>query len=49
MSEETTWLFDIIIHIMEIFLVVGIACSLYFVKYAQRQRRGRKNIKRHKT
>ena len=42
MTEEgVPVIFEVIVHLMEIFLVLGIAASLFFVKKSKRKRGSR--------
>lgn len=43
--QEVPIIFEVIVHVMELFVVIGIACSVYFVKKSKAKRNESKNIK----
>ena len=45
MEEKAPLIFEVIVHVMEVFVVIGIAASIYFVKKTKRQRDERKNTR----
>lgn len=44
MNDKQTLLFEIIVHAMEFFVIIGIASSVYFVRRS-RNKNENKNIK----
>ena len=38
MPERVPWMFEVIVHVMELFVVLGIASSIYFVRKNRRRR-----------
>ena len=45
MNEEDRFYFEVILHLMEFFVVVGIASSVYFVRRSRKKNYESKNIK----
>jgi hypothetical protein len=45
MSNENTFLFEVIVHTMELFVVIGIACSVYYMKKTKKKRNESKNTR----
>lgn len=41
--EEAPLIFEVAVHVMEVFVVIGIACSVYFVKKSKRKKVESKN------
>ncbi len=45
MQSEVPILFEVIVHVMEVFVVIGIITSIYFVKKSKRKRNESKNTR----
>ena len=43
MPDRVPLVFEIIVHVMEAFVVLGIAASVYFVKKSKAKRRASRN------
>ncbi len=44
MNDKQAFLFEIVVHAMEFFVIIGIASSVYFVRKSRRKNEN-KNIK----